>query len=111
MDTKVTPTDNTDYSFHHRYSNHRTYSTNHMGFISYHITPLVINSLGAETHTHVFADRSNSIPPSELLSESDIEDSRYLTKLSDSDDESACSCMFLPPNNPHSNYVLRKILQ
>ena len=27
--------------------------TNHIGFISHHITPLVINSLGGEhTHTH-----------------------------------------------------------
>ena len=34
------------------YKSHRTYSTNHMGSISQHITPLVINNLGADTHTH-----------------------------------------------------------
>ena len=35
-----------------------------MGSISHHITPLVINSLGGgHTHTHTFADRSNSKKP------------------------------------------------
>ena len=33
------------------YISHRTYLTNHMGSISHHITPLVINSLGGR-HTH-----------------------------------------------------------
>ena len=33
------------------YKSHRTYSTNHMGSISHHITPLVINILGADTQT------------------------------------------------------------
>ena len=53
------------------YKSHRTYSTNHMGSISQHITPLVINNLGAETHTckqthtsiQMFADRNNSKKP------------------------------------------------
>jgi len=31
----------------------KTYLTNHKGYISHHITPLVINSLrGGHTHTH-----------------------------------------------------------
>ena len=39
------------------YKSHRTYLTNHMGSISHHIMPLVINSLGGghthmQTHTH-----------------------------------------------------------
>ena len=33
------------------YKSHRTYSTNRMGSISHHITPLVIDSLGGG-HTH-----------------------------------------------------------
>ena len=33
------------------YKSHRTYLTNHMESISYHIMPLVINSLGGR-HTH-----------------------------------------------------------
>ena len=52
------------------YKSHRTYSTNRMGSISHHITPLVIDSLGGgHTHTHTqtriqkFADRSNSKKP------------------------------------------------
>ena len=35
------------------YKSHRTYLTNRMGSISHHITPPVINSLGADTHTHI----------------------------------------------------------
>ena len=51
------------------YKNHKTYLTNHMGSISHHIMPLVINSLGGgqthtrkHTHTRIqtFADRRNS---------------------------------------------------
>ena len=37
------------------YKSHRTYLTNHMGSISHHIMPLVINSLGGRhtrKHTH-----------------------------------------------------------
>ena len=34
------------------YKSHRTYPTNHMGSISYHIMPLVINSVGADKHTY-----------------------------------------------------------
>ena len=34
------------------YISHRNYLTNHMGSISHHITPLVINSLGADTYTN-----------------------------------------------------------
>ena len=47
------------------YKSHRTYLTNHMGSISHHITPLVINSLGGgHTHIQTFAaDRSNSKKP------------------------------------------------
>ena len=37
------------------YKSHRTYLTNHMGSISHHIMPLVINSLGGgHTHTHAY---------------------------------------------------------
>ena len=37
------------------YKSHRTYSTNRMGSISHHITPLVINSLGGgHTHKHTY---------------------------------------------------------
>ena len=39
------------------YISHRTYLTNRMGYISHHITPLVINSLGGgDTHasTHAY---------------------------------------------------------
>ena len=47
------------------YKSLRIYLTNHMGSISCHITPLVINSLGADTHTCIqtFTDRSNSKKP------------------------------------------------
>ena len=50
------------------YKSHRTYLTNCMGFISHHITPLVINSLGGghtckHTRIQTFADRSNSKKP------------------------------------------------
>ena len=37
------------------YKRHRTYLTNHMGPISRHITPLVINSLRVGTHTRTHA--------------------------------------------------------
>ena len=33
------------------YKGHRTYLTNHMGSMLHHIATLVINSLGADTHT------------------------------------------------------------
>ena len=46
MEAKATPTTIPSYE------SYRTYSTNHMGSISHHITPLVINSLRAHTHTH-----------------------------------------------------------
>ena len=39
------------------YKRHRTYLTNHMGSISHHIMPLVINSLGADTRTHMHTCR------------------------------------------------------
>ena len=48
------------------YKSHRTYLTYHIGCISHHITPLVINSLeDGHTHTRIqtFADRSNSKKP------------------------------------------------
>ena len=49
MDAYTTPTNDTDYNCH------RTYLTNHMGSISHHITPLVINSLGGgHTHKHAY---------------------------------------------------------
>ena len=35
-----------------RYKSHRTYLTNHMGSISHHIMPIVINSFGTRIHTH-----------------------------------------------------------
>ena len=35
------------------YKSHRTFLTNHIGSISHHITPLVINSLGGR-HTHTY---------------------------------------------------------
>ena len=34
------------------YKSHETYLTNHMGSISFHITPLVIIALRANTHAH-----------------------------------------------------------
>ena len=38
------------------YISHRTYLTNHIGSISHHITPLVINSLGGgHTHTSILS--------------------------------------------------------
>ena len=40
------PTNNT-----YPYKSHRSYLTNYMGFISHRMTPLVINSLGVDTHT------------------------------------------------------------
>ena len=59
IDAKVTPTDNTDYSCHIK--SYTVYSTNHMGSISHHIMPLVIDNLGgghthtqAYTHTDIF---------------------------------------------------------
>ena len=52
MDAYAAPTNDIDYSCH---INHGTYSTNHMGSISHHITPLVINSLGGR-HTHKHAN-------------------------------------------------------
>ena len=40
-----------------KYKSHKTYLTNHMGSISHHITPLVINSLrGRHTHTTTHTD-------------------------------------------------------
>ena len=46
------------------YKSHRTYLTNHMEYISYHITPLVINSLGSgHTRIQKFVNRSNSTKP------------------------------------------------
>ena len=45
----ITPTTDTDYSCHIKDG---TYLTNCMGSISHHITPLVNNSLGADTQTH-----------------------------------------------------------
>ena len=52
------PTTDTDYSCH------RTYLTNCIGFISHHITPLVIYSLGGgHTRIQTFANRSNSKKP------------------------------------------------
>ena len=54
MDAYVTPTIDTDCSCH-IYSL-RTYLTNRMGFISHHITPLVINSLGGgHIHTRILS--------------------------------------------------------
>ena len=52
MDAKATPTNNTDYRCYN-YKSHITYLTNHNGYISHHITPLVINSLGGG-HTHAY---------------------------------------------------------
>ena len=64
MDAYVTPTNNIDYSCLIKAI--ELVLTNHMGSISHHITPLVINSLG-DGHTHAriqtFADRSNSKKP------------------------------------------------
>ena len=57
MDTKATLTNNTDYRCYNHKS-HITYLTNHNGYISHHIAPLFINSLGVDTHmqTHMHAD-------------------------------------------------------
>ena len=51
MYAKATPANNIDY-IHLPYKSHRSYLTNHMESISHHITPLAINSLRADTHTH-----------------------------------------------------------
>ena len=50
MDAKATHTNNTDYRCYN-YKSHITNLTNHNGYISHHIMPLVINSLGGR-HTH-----------------------------------------------------------
>ena len=66
MDVYVMPTNDTDHSCH---KSHRTSLTNHMGSISHHNVPLVINSLrGGDTHTCIptFVDRSNSKKPGVL---------------------------------------------
>ena len=51
MDAMVMPTNDTDYKCH------ITYLTNHMGYISHHIMPLIINSLRADTHVQMFAQK------------------------------------------------------
>ena len=49
INAKATPIIDTDYSYHIT----AVEQTNHMGSISHHITPLVINSLGGgHTNTH-----------------------------------------------------------
>ena len=65
---------------------HRTYLTNHIGSISHHITPLVINSLGgghthANTHMHTFVDRSNSKKPGAGRSAPGLKTVRVLRSL------------------------------
>jgi len=69
--TKATPT---NYRIRHDFKCHineretpKTCLTNHKGFISHHIMPLVINSLGdghthMHTHTHI-TDKSNFKKP------------------------------------------------
>ena len=42
------------------YKSCRTCSTNHMGSISCHIMPLVINSLGVDTQTHIYMNRGQN---------------------------------------------------
>ena len=58
-----TPTINIDHSL--PYKRHRTDMTNHMGSIARHITPLVINSLGARhthKHTHMHTEETRCVP-------------------------------------------------
>ena len=72
IDVKTTPTNFTDYSCYVRAieliypscsQSHRTYLTNHMGSISHHIIPLVINSLGrGHTHTQTRIHIQTSAP-------------------------------------------------
>ena len=50
INAKTTPINDTDYNCH--ITAVELSLTNHMGFISCLIMPLVINSLGADTHTH-----------------------------------------------------------
>jgi len=63
--TKAMPT---KYRIHHDFNCHinesetpKTCLTNHIGFISHHITPLVINILrGGDTHTHTHTHTSQT---------------------------------------------------
>ena len=56
LNSKVMSTKNTDY-IQLPYKSCRTCLINHMGFISYQITPLVINNLGGgHTHSHMHTD-------------------------------------------------------
>jgi len=69
--TKAMPT---NYRIHHEFNYYineretlKICLTNHKGFISHHITPLVINSLGGgDTHTHI-ADKNNFKKPGACL--------------------------------------------
>ena len=55
------PTNDIDYNCHIK-AMHRTYLTNHMGSISHHITPLVINNLGGgHTHTHTHTNTHTNV--------------------------------------------------
>ena len=70
FNSKATPINNTNYSCHN-YKSCRTYLTNYIGSISFHIMLLVINSLRGghtymQTHTHAhtdFLDKSNFKKP------------------------------------------------
>ena len=57
IDAYITPTNDINYK------THRTYLTNHLGSMSHYIMPIIIHSLGADTHTHIniqaFVDGSN----------------------------------------------------
>ena len=57
MEAKATPTNDTNYSCHIKAT--ELILTNHMWSISHHITPLVINSLRANTHTHRHPTETN----------------------------------------------------
>ena len=62
INAKATPFNDNDYNCHN--NNYRTCLTNCMEFISRHITPLVIDSLGGghtHKHTHILTIRTGSI--------------------------------------------------
>ena len=62
--TKATPIHFTDGKCHIKQlksGKSRTYLTNHTLSISHHVMPLVINSLGADTHTHMHTCRCAQI--------------------------------------------------